>query len=90
MRYERRLLQEYRKQTLGIETDIDGKFARKASRSNRSPLSQRHKVPSVPHPGYHQSPQVDTNMSPEQNFLLTRLPLMDHGFQERVGIYSAS
>ena len=29
-------------------------------------------------------------MSPEQNFYLTRLPLMDHGFQERVGIYSAA
>ena len=29
-------------------------------------------------------------MSPEQNFYMTRLPLMDHGFQERVGIYSAA
>lgn len=29
-------------------------------------------------------------MSPEQNFLMTRLPLMDHGFQERIGIYSAA
>jgi hypothetical protein len=33
---------------------------------------------------------VDTNLSPEQNFLLTHLPLMDYGFQKRIGIYSAS
>jgi len=33
---------------------------------------------------------VDTNLSPKQNFMLTHLPLMDYGFQKRVGIYSAS
>jgi len=40
--------------------------------------------------GHHQKYTVDTNLAPESNFLLTRLPLMDHGFQQRVGIYSAA
>ena len=30
--------------------------------------------------GNHHRYAVETNLSPEQNFLMTRLPLMDHGF----------
>jgi len=89
MRYEKKLLEEYRKQTFAVELDIDGKFERKANRRSRS-IMKRYQVPSNAHPGHHQAYRVDTNMSPEQNFLMTRLPLMDHGFQERVGIYSAA
>lgn len=43
-----------------------------------------------PHEGHFQDYHVDTNLSPKQNFLLTHLPLMDYGFQKRVGIYAAS
>lgn len=35
-------------------------------------------------------PQIETNMGAEQAFLLSRLPLMDFGFQQRVGIYAAA
>jgi len=78
-RYEQKLLEEYRRQVIGIEMDAEGKFARKALRRQRqSMLKQTFALHS--HPGHHQSYRVDTNMSPEQNFLMTRLPLMDHGF----------
>lgn len=35
-------------------------------------------------------PRTETNMCDTQNFLLSRLPLMDFSFQKRVTLYSAS
>jgi hypothetical protein len=43
-----------------------------------------------PSEGHFQPYRVDTNLSPEQNFMFTHLPLMDYGFQKRIGIYSAA
>jgi len=33
---------------------------------------------------------MDTNLNEDQNFLFTRMPLMDYSFQKRLGIYTAS
>ena len=89
-KYERKLLDEYRLQTTNIELDYDGKFYRKACRRDRKTMKKYQVTQNSLHNGHHQTYKVDTNMSPEQNFFMTRLPLMDHGFQNRVGIYSAA
>ena len=74
---------------MNVELDQEGKFKKRAAKRNRS-LIKQHMLGASPHAGHHQMYRVDTNMSPEQNFFMTRLPLMDHGFQERIGIYSAA
>jgi hypothetical protein len=77
-RYEQKLLREYSKTIMRLESKIE-----------------KHDNPIMcgflgGHAGLHRTNQVETNMGGTQNFLMSRLPLMEYGFQQRLGIYSAA